>query len=51
MGRRYAGAKSKGNIRPLHVVSAWVHENEMVLGQIRPTTRAMKLQRYPNYWI
>jgi hypothetical protein len=34
-GKTLRGAKSNGKKSPVHMVSAWVNENNLVLGQVR----------------
>lgn len=45
MGKRYAEA---GDLRPVHVVSAWSSENSLVLGQLRVDEKTNEIKAIPE---
>tara|TARA_R110002050_G_scaffold109799_2_gene221481 strand:+ start:716 stop:1675 length:960 start_codon:yes stop_codon:yes gene_type:complete len=47
-GKTIRGAKSKGKKSPFHVVSAWAHENNMVLGQLMTDEKSNEITAIPQ---
>lgn len=48
-GKTIIGTKSYGKKSPIHMVSAWAYENNLVLGQVKTMKSQMRLQLYQNY--
>jgi len=47
-GKTLCGAKSKGAKSPVHMVSAWANENNLVLGQIRVNEKSNEITAIPE---
>ena len=47
-GKTIRGAKSKGKKSPFHVVSAWAHESNMVLGQLMTDEKSNEITAIPQ---
>ncbi len=47
-GKTIRGAKSKGKKSPVHMVSAWANENNLVLGQIRVNEKSNEITAIPQ---
>lgn len=47
-GKTLCGSAKQGEHTALHVVSAWVHENEMVLGQIATDEKSNEITAIPK---
>lgn len=47
-GKTLCGAKSKGIKSPVHMVSAWANENNLVLGQVRVTEKSNEITAIPE---
>lgn len=47
-GKTLCGAKSKGVKSPVHMVSAWANENNLVLGQIRVNDKSNEITAIPE---
>ena len=41
-GKTVRGAKDKGKKSPIHMVSAWACENNLVLGQVKPNEKSTR---------
>jgi predicted transposase YbfD/YdcC len=47
-GKTLCGAKSKGIKSPIHMVSAWANENNLVLGQVRVNDKSNEITAIPE---
>jgi predicted transposase YbfD/YdcC len=47
-GKTLRGAKSKGKKSPVHMVSAWADENNLVLGQVRVNQKSNEITAIPE---
>ncbi len=47
-GKTIRGAKSNGNKSPVHMVSAWACENNIVLGQVRTEEKSNEITAIPE---
>lgn len=47
-GKTLCGAKSKGKKSPVHMVSAWANENNLVLGQVRVNEKSNEITAIPE---
>ncbi len=47
-GKTLRGAKSKGKKSPVHMVSAWANENNLVLGQVRVNEKSNEITAIPE---
>jgi predicted transposase YbfD/YdcC len=47
-GKTLRGAKSKGKKSPVHMVSAWANENNLVLGQIKVHEKSNEITAIPE---
>lgn len=47
-GKTLCGAKSKGIKFPVHMVSAWANENNLVLGQVRVNEKSNEITAIPE---
>jgi predicted transposase YbfD/YdcC len=47
-GKALRGAKSKGKKSPVHMVSAWANENNLVLGQVRVNEKSNEITAIPK---
>jgi len=47
-GKTLRGAKSKGIKSPVHMVSAWANENNLVLGQVRVNEKSNEITAIPE---
>ena len=47
-GKTLRGAKSKGKKSPVHMVSAWASENNLVLGQVRVNEKSNEITAIPE---
>lgn len=47
-GKTIRGAKDKGKKSPVHMVSAWAEENELVLGQLRVYEKSNEITAIPD---
>jgi predicted transposase YbfD/YdcC len=47
-GKTLRGAKSKGKKSPVHMVSAWANENNVVLGQVRVNDKSNEITAIPE---
>lgn len=47
-GKTLCGSEKRGEHSALHVVSAWVHENEMVLGQLPTQDKSNEITAIPK---
>ena len=47
-GKTLCGAKSKGVKSPVHIVSAWANENNLVLGQVRVNEKSNEITAIPE---
>jgi len=47
-GKTIRGAKSHGNKSPIHLVSAWASENNMVLGQVKTSEKSNEITAIPK---
>jgi predicted transposase YbfD/YdcC len=47
-GKTVCGAKSKGMKSPVHMVSAWANENNLVLGQVRVNDKSNEITAIPE---
>lgn len=47
-GKTIRGAKSKGNKSPVHMVSAWANENNLVLSQVRVNQKSNEITAIPE---
>ncbi len=47
-GKTVRGAKNKGNKYPIHMVSAWASENNIVLGQVKTDEKSNEITAIPN---
>jgi len=47
-GKTIRGAKSKGKKSPFHVVSAWAHQSNMVLGQLMTDEKSNEITAIPQ---
>jgi predicted transposase YbfD/YdcC len=47
-GKTIRGAKSKGKKSPVHMVSAWANENNLVLGQVRVNEKSNEITAIPQ---
>jgi len=47
-GKTIRGAKSKGKKSPVHMVSAWANQNNLVLGQIRVNEKSNEITAIPE---
>lgn len=47
-GKTIKGAKSSGKKSPVHMVSAWASENNLVLGQIKVTDKSNEITAIPD---
>jgi predicted transposase YbfD/YdcC len=47
-GKTIRGAKSKGKKSPFHVVSAWAHQSNMVLGQLMTDEKSNEITAIPK---
>ena len=41
-GKTIRGVKDKGKKSPIHIVSAWACENNLVLGQVKPNEKSTR---------
>lgn len=47
-GKTIRGAKGQGKKSPVHMVSAWAGENELVLGQLRVYEKSNEITAIPD---
>ncbi len=47
-GKTIRGAKEHGKKSPVHMVSAWAHQNNLVLGQIKVTEKSNEITAIPK---
>jgi len=47
-GKTIRGAKSSGKKSPVHMVSAWANENNMVLGQVKVSEKSNEITAIPK---
>ena len=47
-GKTIRGAKTKGKKSPVHMVSAWANENNLVLGQVRVNEKSNEITAIPQ---
>ena len=47
-GKTLRGAKSKGKKSPVHMVSAWANQNNLVLGQVRVNEKSNEITAIPE---
>ncbi len=47
-GKTLRGAKSHGKTSPIHMVSAWACENNLVLGQVKTNEKSNEITAIPN---
>lgn len=47
-GKNLRGAKSKGKKSPVHMVSAWANESNLVLGQVRVNDKSNEITAIPE---
>lgn len=47
-GKTLRGAKSNGRKSPVHMVSAWANQNNLVLGQVRVNEKSNEITAIPN---
>ncbi len=47
-GKTLRGAKSKGKKSPVHMVSAWANQNNLVLGQVRVNEKSNEITAIPK---
>ncbi len=47
-GKTLRGARSKGLKSPIHMVSAWAHENNLVLGQVKVNEKSNEITAIPE---
>ena len=47
-GKTIRGAKSKGKKSPIHMVSAWACENNIVLGQVKTNQKSNQITAIPE---
>lgn len=47
-GKTVRGAKSHGKKSPVHIVSAWANENNMVLGQVKTNEKSNEITAIPE---
>lgn len=47
-GKTLCGAKEKGKKSPIHIVSAWASENNLVLGQVRTSEKSNEITAIPE---
>jgi hypothetical protein len=47
-GKTIRGAKHKGKKSPIHMVSAWACENNLVLGQVKTEDKSNEITAIPN---
>lgn len=47
-GKTIRGAKHKGKKSPIHMVSAWACENNLVLGQVKTDEKSNEIKAIPN---
>ena len=47
-GKTLRGAKSKGKKSPVHMVSAWANDNNLVLGQVRVNDKSNEITAIPD---
>jgi len=47
-GKTIRGAKSKGRKSPVHMVSAWANQNNLVLGQVRVNEKSNEITAIPE---
>lgn len=47
-GKTIRGAKEYGNKSPIHMVSAWVHMNNLVLGQVKVDEKSNEITAIPT---
>ena len=47
-GKTIRGAKSKGKKSPVHMVSAWANQNNLVLGQVRVNDKSNEITAIPE---
>jgi len=47
-GKTIRGAKSKGKKSPVHMVSAWANQNNLVLGQVRVNEKSNEITAIPE---
>lgn len=47
-GKTIRGAKHKGKKSPIHMVSAWACENNLVLGQVKTNEKSNEITAIPN---
>lgn len=47
-GKTLCGAKSNGKKSPIHMVSAWANENNLVLGQVRVNDKSNEITAIPE---
>jgi predicted transposase YbfD/YdcC len=47
-GKTIKGAKSSGNKSPVHMVSAWASESNLVLGQVKVTDKSNEITAIPE---
>ena len=47
-GKTIRGAKSSGKKSPIHMVSAWANDNNMVLGQVKVSEKSNEITAIPK---
>ena len=47
-GKTIRGAKEHGKKSPVHMVSAWAHQNNLVLGQVKVTEKSNEITAIPK---
>jgi predicted transposase YbfD/YdcC len=47
-GKTIRGAKEHGKKSPVHMVSAWAHQNNLVLGQVKVTEKSNEITAIPQ---
>jgi len=47
-GKTIRSAKSHGKKSPIHLVSAWAHENNLVLGQVKTEEKSNEITAIPS---
>jgi predicted transposase YbfD/YdcC len=47
-GKTICGAKQKGKKSPIHMVSAWAHHNNLVLGQVKVKEKSNEITAIPK---
>jgi len=47
-GKTLRGAKSKGKKSPVHMISAWANQNNLVLGQVKVNEKSNEITAIPE---